>query len=206
MTRFIAKATILALAGLASAAALSLTAFGSASRKVDASVPGRELRAGEDCTNHGEACAQGTRCRVAQPGHGHFVCLPVGKLGEACGPGTGGCQDPAFCDDSQHCALGQAALGHVCARHAECKAPLVCPWARHVCSEPAKVGQSCHTNPDGRSECQAGFGCNGTRCAVQKPDGQPCTTDEECKTGSCQRGGCGLAVSSVSPHGPAAVD
>jgi hypothetical protein len=195
MTRFIAKVTVLAFAGLAGAAALSVTAFGSAGHKSETpSEPSGPLQAGEDCTNHGEACAQGTRCRVAQSGSKRFLCLPVANLGDACGPGTGGCQDPAFCDDSLHCALGHAALGSACARHVECKAPLVCPWAKRVCSEPAKIGQSCHTNPGGRSECQAGAGCNGIRCVAQKTDGTACLSDEECKAGNCQKGACGQAA------------
>jgi len=195
MTRFIAKITVLAFAGLAGAAALSVTAFGSASRKADsAPEPSRQLQSGDDCTNRSEACAQGTRCRAAQPGTRRFLCLPIAKLGDVCGPGTGGCQDPAFCDDSLRCVLGQAALGSACARHVECKAPLICPWAKHVCSEPARIGQSCHTNPGGRSECQAGTGCNGTRCVAQKPDGASCLADEECTAGLCQKSGCGHAV------------
>lgn len=196
MTRFLAKLTVIALAGVAIAAALSLTAFGSAGRKADAR-PGqpRELHAGDDCTGNGEGCTQGTRCMPTQPGSGRLICLPMGKLGEACGPATAGCEDPAFCDDSLHCALGDAGLGHVCGRHAECKAPLICPWGKHVCSTPAKIGQSCHTNPGGRSECEPGSGCNGTRCVAQKPDGHSCLADEECKAGICEKGGCGHGVS-----------
>jgi hypothetical protein len=95
----------------------------------------------------------------------------MAKLGESCGPATGGCEDPAFCDDSSHCAFGQAGLGQTCGSHAECKAPFTCPWAKHVCSTPAKIGQSCHTNPGGRSECEAGSGCNGIRCVAQASTG-----------------------------------
>jgi hypothetical protein len=129
----------------------------------------------------------------------------MAKVGEPCGPATGGCDDPAFCDDSLHCALGQAALGKACESHAECKAPLVCPWAKHVCSAPAKIGQSCNTNLGGRSECEPGSGCNGMRCVAQKADGQSCVADEECKAGVCQGNGCGRGAepSFAERRGPA---
>lgn len=191
MTRLLAKIAVLALAGLGLAAALSLTAFGSAGWRADPQHGQAALQSSDDCASDGDACAPGSRCRPAQAGLRRLVCLPIAKVGEDCGPATGGCEDPAFCDDSLHCALGEAALGHVCARHAECKAPLVCPWAKHVCSTPARIGQSCHTNPGGRSECGPGSGCNGTRCVTPKPDGQSCMADEECKAGVCQKGGCG---------------
>jgi hypothetical protein len=194
MTRLLAKTTVIALGGLAIAAALSLTAFGSAGRNSDAQ-PGqrqvRELHAGDDCTSNGDACTPGTRCSPTQPGSSRLVCLPIARLGEGCGPATGGCADPAFCDDSLHCVIGNAGLGHVCGHHAECKSPLICPWSKHVCSTPAKIGQSCHTNPDGRSECEPGSGCNGTRCVAQKPDGHSCFADEECRAGICEKTGCG---------------
>ena len=204
MTRLLAKSIVLALAGLLVAAVLSLTAFGSAGKNVGTqpSPPRtKPVDAGGDCTGSSDVCVRGARCTASLPDGKKFVCLPVAKLGEACGPATGGCEDPAFCDDTLHCVLGRAGLGRTCALHAECKAPLVCPWARRVCSTPAKIGQSCHTNPGGRSECEAGSGCNGTRCVTQKADGQSCFADEECKAGFCQRGGCGRGAGSAREAG-----
>jgi hypothetical protein len=175
MTRLLAKTTGLALAGLAMAAAASLTAFGSAGRSTElgqaADIGRAEPRA------PGNGTLRGNERRMA-------------KVGEDCGPATGRCQDPAFCDESRHCAVGDAGLGKACARHAECKTPLVCPWAKHVCSAPAKLGQSCHTNPGGRSECEGGAGCNGMKCVAQKPEGASCLADEECKSGVCQGSAC----------------
>jgi hypothetical protein len=171
MTRLLAKTTGLALAGLAMAAAASLTAFGSAGRS----------------TELGQTAA----AQTGDNGRGEARPLRrVAKVGEDCGPAIARCQDPAFCDDSRHCAVGDAGLGKACARHAECRSPLVCPWAKHVCSTPAKIGQSCHTNPGGRSECEAGAGCNGTNCVAHKPDGASCLADEECKSGACQGSAC----------------
>jgi len=172
MTRFLAKTTAVTLGGLAIAAALSLTAFGSAGRRAD---------------EQPEPSGRDARKAHASPLH-------AAKVGEACGPATGGCDDPAFCDESLHCVIGDAGLGQVCGRHAECRAPFICPWGRHVCSTPAKIGQSCHTNPGGRSECEAGSGCNGTRCVAQESDGHSCLADEECKAGICTKGGCGHGV------------
>jgi hypothetical protein len=180
MTRLLAKTTGLALAGLAMAAAASLTAFGSAGRSTELVAV---AQTGDNGGGRGDV-------RVSGSGALRGNDRRVVKVGEDCGPATGRCQDPAFCDDSRHCAVGDAGLGKACARHAECKAPLVCPWARHVCSEPAKIGQSCHTNPGGRSECESGAGCNGTRCVAQKPDGESCLADEECKSGACQGSAC----------------
>jgi hypothetical protein len=194
MTKLVANTTVITSAVAAVAAALSLTALGSAGRTSDVPPARSDLHAGEDCTNRGDACADGTRCRPAVGTARHFLCLPVAKVGEACGPASAVCEEPAFCDHSQHCALGQAGLGQVCERHAECKAPLICPWAKHVCSSPGKTGQSCHTNPGGRSECEAGLGCDGIRCVARKPDGQACLADEECKTGACLQGGCARAA------------
>jgi hypothetical protein len=193
MTRLLAKSVVLALAGVPVAALLSLTAFGSAGRSLEAqSTPPRTSPSdgGKECSGSSDVCEQGTRCRPAQPGSKKLLCLPVAKLGESCGPATAGCEDPTFCDESLRCVLGQAERGQACAAHAECKAPLVCPWGKHVCSIPAKIGQSCHTNPGGRSECEPGAGCNGTRCVAQKADGQDCTTDEECRAGLCEKTGC----------------
>lgn len=108
--------------------------------------------------------------------------------GRACAPGA--LASPAYCDGSLRCVLAEAGLGQACASHTDCQAPLVCPWATHVCSTPAKVGQPCHSNPGGRSECASGAGCNGIRCVVRKPEGQACMTDEECRSGDCQGGRC----------------
>lgn len=162
------------------AAALSLTAFGSAGKATDLART-KEPRVSLTCGGSGEGCLASGAARGERR---------VVKVGEACGPGAGRCQDPAFCDESLHCAVGEAERGQVCARHAECKAPFVCPWARHVCSSPGKIGQSCHTNPGGRSECETGAGCNGTKCVAQKADGQSCLADEECLSGDCQGGRC----------------
>jgi hypothetical protein len=182
MTRLLAKTTGLALAGLAMAAAASLTAFGSAGRSTElgqtaAAQTGDNGAGRGDIRLSGGGAFRGNDRRIA-------------KVGEDCGPATGRCEDPAFCDDSRHCAVGDAGLGKACARHAECQTPLVCPWATHVCSAPAKIGQSCHTNPGGRSECAAGAGCNGTKCVAHKPDGASCLADEECKSGACQGSAC----------------
>ncbi len=178
MTRLLAKTTGLALAGLALAAAASLTAFGSAHRSSERG-PSTPLAQAADTGSPAPGASGASR------GGGR-----VAQVGEDCGVTNGRCQDPAFCDDSRHCALGEAGLGKVCSNHAECKAPLVCPWNKHVCSPPAKIGQSCHTNPGGRSECEAGAGCNGTKCVAQKPAGASCLSDEECKSGACQGGTC----------------
>lgn len=184
MTKLLAKTTGLALAGLAMAAAASLTAFGSAARPTElgqvASAP----------------ASDSGRAEIRAPRR-------VAKVGEDCGPAVARCQDPAFCDDTRHCAVGDAGLGKACARHAECKAPLVCPWAKHVCSAPAKIGQSCHTNPGGRSECEGGAGCNGTRCVAQKTDGESCLADEECKSGACQGNACAKTTSPADREPPA---
>ncbi len=192
MTRPLAKHAFVACGGVLVAAALSLTAHGSAGRS-RADLPPRTdfSSAGGDCSPGNDLCVGGTRCRPAHDGGRRFVCLPVAKLGESCGSATAGCEDPAFCDESLRCVIGQTDLGQACASHAECKSPMVCPWAKHVCSAPATIGQSCHTNPGGRSECRPGAGCNGTRCVAKKSDGQTCSTDEECKAGLCQKDGCG---------------
>ena len=121
----------------------------------------------------------------------NVVCLPVAKVGEACGASTGGCEDPAYCDSTEHCVVGNAGLGQACSQHAECKAPNICPFGKFVCSAPARIGESCSTNSDGRSECVAGAGCNGTKCVAQKADGQDCAFDEECSSGVCGINGCG---------------
>jgi hypothetical protein len=160
-----------------------------------------DLDVGQDCssaTNVSAVCRPGTRCTAVGPRSAKAVCLPTAKAGEACGPGTGGCQDPAFCDSNQVCVLGHAELGQTCGQHAECKAPYVCPGGKHVCSRPAKVGGACETNSDGRSECAAGAGCNGSRCVAKKADGVACTFDEECLTGLCGTSGCGLGPASAN--------
>jgi hypothetical protein len=153
-----------------------------------------DLEAGEDCTTTGNfspTCRPGTRCTATDLSLSKAVCLPVAKAGEPCGPTTSGCEDPTFCDSTQHCVVGTADLGQSCAQHAECKAPYVCPWGKHVCSTPAKIGDTCDTNPGGRSECAAGAGCDGSKCVAQKSDGQDCMFDEECTSGLCGPNGCG---------------
>jgi hypothetical protein len=154
-----------------------------------------DLDVGQDCSTSisvSSVCRPGTRCTATGPHSAKAVCIPAAKAGEACGPGTGGCEDPAFCDSNHVCVLGQAELGQTCGQHAECKAPYVCPGRKHVCSRPAKVGEACETNSDGRSECVADAGCNGNRCVAKKIDGAGCTFDEECLTGLCGTSGCGL--------------
>lgn len=153
-----------------------------------------DLEAGEDCSTTGNfspVCRPGTRCVATASDARKQVCAPIAGVGEACGAGTGGCQDPAYCDGTTHCALGQAELGQSCGQHAECKSPYVCPFGKHVCSRPAKIGEACDTNPGGRSECEAGAGCNGNKCVAQKSDGQDCAFDEECTSGLCGPNGCG---------------
>jgi hypothetical protein len=187
MSKLAANTTIIAVAGATVVVALSLSALGSAGAKSDMPGPS-DPRAVEDCT-----CAPGMPCKPVESDRRHFRCLPLAKVGESCGPASAVCDEPAFCDDTGHCALGQAGLGQACAGNAECKTPLVCPWAKHLCSAPGKMGQSCHTNPGGRSECAAGLGCDGIRCVTKKLDGQACVADEECKAGACQPSGCGQA-------------
>jgi hypothetical protein len=153
-----------------------------------------DLKAGDDCTTTGNfspACESGTRCTPMETNLSKQVCLPIAKVGEECGPTTGGCQDPAFCDDTQHCRVGQADLGETCTEHAQCKAPYICPWGRRLCAAPAKIGEACDTNSGGRSGCVAGAGCDGSKCVAQKSDGQDCVFDEECQTGLCGVNGCG---------------
>jgi len=153
-----------------------------------------DLETGEDCATTGNfspVCRPGTRCTATDLSLANIVCLPVAKTGEACGSDTGGCEDPAYCDGTQHCVVGQADLGQSCWQHAECKAPGVCPFAKHVCSAPAKIGGACDTNPDGRSECVVGAGCDGNKCVAQKADGQDCVFDEECTSRLCGTNGCG---------------
>ena len=186
MTRLLAKTTGLALAGLAMAAAASLTAFGSAGRSTELGQT-TAAQVADNGPGRGDTRASGA-------GTFRNSERRVAKVGEDCGAATGRCQDPAFCDDTRHCAVGDAGFGKVCSHHAECKAPFVCPWAKHVCSTPAKIGQSCHTNSGGRSECQAGAGCNGTRCVAQRSDGESCLADEECKSEACQGGACGKSA------------
>jgi hypothetical protein len=151
-----------------------------------------DLQLGEDCSTTGKfspRCEPATRC--APSGTTGPVCLPVAKVGESCDSTTAGCQDPAYCDSSQHCVVGQGELGQACAQDAECKSPYICPWGKNVCTVPARVGSPCHTNAHGRSECAAGAGCDGSRCITQKADGQACLFDEECLTGLCGINGCG---------------
>ncbi len=158
-----------------------------------------DLDVGQDCSNAisvSSVCRPGTRCTPTEPGSAKAICLLAAKAGEACGPGTGGCEDPAFCGSNHVCAVGQAELGQTCGQHAECKAPYVCPGSKHVCSHPAKIGEACETNSEGRSECVAGAGCNGNRCVAKKADGAGCTFDEECLTGLCGTSGCGLGPAS----------
>lgn len=152
-----------------------------------------DLEVGQDCSisTASSVCRPGTRCTPVGPHSEKAVCLAVAKAGEGCGPGIGGCADPAFCDGNHLCVVGGAELGHTCDQHAECRAPLVCPGRKHVCSPPAKVGDACAVNPDGRSECVAGAGCNGSRCVAKKTDGVACAFDEECLTGLCGTAGCG---------------
>jgi hypothetical protein len=153
-----------------------------------------DLEAGEDCSTTGNfspVCRPGTRCTAIDLTLSTLVCLPVAKVGETCGSTTGGCEDPAYCDNTEHCVVGQFDLGQSCWQHAECKAPYVCPFGRHVCSTPAKIGESCNANPGGRSECATGAGCNGSKCVAQKADGQDCAFDEECSSGLCGTNGCG---------------
>ena len=153
-----------------------------------------DLEAGEDCSTTGNfspVCRPGTRCTATDLSLSTIVCLPVAKTGESCGSTTGGCEDPAFCDSTEHCVLGTADLGQSCWQHAECKAPYVCPFGKYVCSTPAKIGETCSTNPGGRSECLAGAGCDGNKCVAQKADGQDCAFDEECSSGVCDTNGCG---------------
>jgi hypothetical protein len=153
-----------------------------------------DLQAGDDCTTLGNlspVCETGTRCTPVEGALSHSVCLRVAKVGEDCGPSTGGCQDPAFCDSTQHCSVGQANLGETCTEHAQCKAPFICPWGRRLCTAPAKIGEACDTNSNGRSYCEAGAGCNGSKCVAKKPDGAACMFDEECRTGLCGVNGCG---------------
>jgi hypothetical protein len=153
-----------------------------------------DLEAGEDCSTTGNfspVCRPGTRCTATDLSLTNIVCLPVAKAGEACGADTGGCADPAYCDSTQHCVVGQADLGRSCSQHAECKAPNICPFGKQVCSAPAKIGETCDTNPGGRSECVAGAGCDGSKCVAQKADGQDCTFDEECTSMLCGTNGCG---------------
>lgn len=195
MTRLLAKTTGLALAGLAMAAAASLTAFGSAGRSMEVG-PNTVIQTADNGAGRGDSRAPGS-------GAGRGNDRRVAKVGEDCGAAVGRCQDPAFCDDSRHCAVGDAGLGKVCSHHAECQAPLVCPWAKHVCSAPAKVGQACHTNPGGRSECEAGAGCNGMRCVARKLDGASCLADEECKSGACQAAICAKGTGSGLADGSA---
>ena len=158
-----------------------------------------DLEAGEDCSTTGSfspVCRPGTRCTATDLSFSNIVCLPIAKAGEDCGPTTGGCVDPAYCDGTQHCVVGQAELGQACSQHAECQAPNVCPSSKHVCSAPAKIGDACDTNTGGRSECVAGAGCNGSKCVAQKSDGQDCVFDEECASGLCGTNGCGRGPSS----------
>ena len=153
-----------------------------------------DVEAGGDCSTTGNfspVCRPGTRCTATDLSLTTIVCLPVAKAGEACGSNTGGCEDPAYCDGTQHCVVGQSDLGQSCLQHAECKAPYVCPFGKQVCSAPAKIGETCDTNPNGRSECVAGAGCNGSKCVAQKADGQDCVFDEECSSGLCGPNGCG---------------
>jgi hypothetical protein len=153
-----------------------------------------DLEAGEDCTTTGNfspTCRPGTRCMAVDFSLSKAVCLPIAKAGESCGDDTGGCEDPTYCDVTQHCVVGQKDLGQSCSEHAECKAPYVCPWDKHVCSEPAAIGGSCDTNPSGRSECATGAGCDGAKCVAKKADGQDCLFDEECTSGVCGTNGCG---------------
>jgi hypothetical protein len=153
-----------------------------------------DLKAGDDCTTTGRfspMCEPGTRCTPTDLQMSKVICLPIAKEGEECGTTTGGCQDPAFCDETHHCRVGQAGLGEACAEHAQCKAPYICPWGRRLCTAPAKIGEACDINSDGRSECEAGAGCNGSKCVAKKADGQDCMFDEECKTGLCGVNGCG---------------
>jgi len=153
-----------------------------------------DLKAGDDCTTTGSfspVCEPGTRCTPVDTSLSRLVCLPIAKVGEECGSTTGGCQDPAFCDSTGHCNVGQAELGETCTEHAQCKAPYICPWGRRLCTAPAKIGEACDTNSDGRSECEAGAGCDGSKCVAKKPDGQDCVFDEECQTGLCGVNGCG---------------
>jgi hypothetical protein len=158
-----------------------------------------DLDVGQDCSTAisvSSVCRPGTRCTPTGPGSAKAICLPAAKAGEPCGPGTGSCEDPAFCDSNHLCVIGQAELGQTCGQHTECKAPYVCPGRKHVCSRPAKIGETCETNSDGRSECVAGAGCNGNRCVAKKTDGAGCTFDEECLTGLCGTSGCGLGPAS----------
>ena len=153
-----------------------------------------DLEAGGDCSTTGNfspVCRPGTRCTAADLSLTTLVCLPIAKAGESCSSGTGGCEDPAYCDSTQHCVVGQLDLGQSCSQHAECKTPYVCPFGMQVCSVPAKIGETCHTNPGGRSECVVGAGCNGNKCVAQKADGQDCFSDEECSSGLCGTNGCG---------------
>jgi hypothetical protein len=153
-----------------------------------------DLEAGEDCSTSGNfspVCRPGTRCTATDLTLSNLICLLVAKEGEFCGKGTGGCEDPSYCDSTDHCVVGQMDLGQSCSQHTECKSPYVCPWGKHVCSAPAKIGEACDTNSNGRSECVDGAGCDGSKCVAKKTDGQDCMFDEECTSGLCGTNGCG---------------
>jgi hypothetical protein len=153
-----------------------------------------DLQLGEDCGTTGRfspVCEPGTRCAPTGPEPTSLACLPVAKVGESCDVTTAGCEDPAYCDSTQHCVVGQAELGQACSQHAECRSPYICPWGKNACTLPGRIGAPCHTNARGRSECATGGGCNGSHCIAWKADGQACLFDEECATGLCGINGCG---------------
>jgi hypothetical protein len=163
-----------------------------------AAVPG-SIPLGGECVSYDECQAvagKSVQCRCTDQSK-KPLCVADLKAGDDCtttgnfSPSTGGCQDPAFCDSTQHCRVGQADLGETCSEHAQCKAPYICPWGRRLCTAPAKIGEACDTNSAGRSECEAGAGCDGNKCVAKKPDGQDCMFDEECQTALCGVNGCG---------------
>jgi hypothetical protein len=155
------------------------------------------------------ACEPGTVC--VDRGSG-AQCTAVGVvyfrgLDEACSPGTGSC-DPgvALCGDPELCEPGlvceSATSGGVCRPTVEagaackravpnqCPASQVCdaaaPGETGSCVDRPGAGQDCISRPP---PCAAGHACVENVCRALQDEGEACSADGECWSGTCSASG-----------------
>jgi len=138
----------------------------------------------------GQACLDGTTCADDLFCNDDELCEAYRGAGQPCPEGDLACADDLYCDSRTTTCERLLASGEDC-RHdnGACADDLYCSIVNGVCQPYPSAGGDCG---DSSGTCADGFWCdNASRtCQAQLADGEVCTTDDQCRSGSCPSGTC----------------
>lgn len=123
------------------------------------------------------------------------ICHTRRALGEQCPDGWDACEVGLYCEPASHTCRPLLGAGASCAgAEWACEPDLYCKSAGKTCAPYAAEGQSCADS----EMCQPPWYCGDDKvCRARLPADAPCTTGDQCKSGSCVDGHCEPAAPGV---------